>query len=370
MGVSGRLQEAGTMSADMYRREVERKRKQRIDAEKKVGQARSKEAEKRSAASTARAAASKTKSETTARSKLREAERHEQAAASAGKDAGRAQEQASRYAREEAAAASKLARAEQSEAAAAETRRKREQDRAERAARSARVALERRVEGAETMASTALRELRAPKVEKLRILLLGASSLGDLRIGREQKRIRAAVQAALHRDYVEIDARPSATTADLLDGVTGFRPHVIHFSGHGDYDLLEFEHDDDEPHDGFAVSADAFADAVVATDTPPLVVLLNSCNSATQLPALVGLIPFAIGMTDTIEDVDAINYAAQFYAAVANGQSIESAHRSARAALKLAGLPGAELPELACAPDVDPAAAVLVRPSAQVAAPG
>jgi len=31
------------MSSDMYRRELERKRKQRIDAEKKAGQSRSKE---------------------------------------------------------------------------------------------------------------------------------------------------------------------------------------------------------------------------------------------------------------------------------------------------------------------------------------
>jgi hypothetical protein len=31
------------------------------------------------------------------------------------------------------------------------------------------------------------------------------------------------------------------------------------------------------------------------------------------------VVPFAIGMADNIEDGDAINYAAQFYAAVANG---------------------------------------------------
>jgi len=38
----------------------------------------------------------------------------------------------------------------------------------------------------------------------------------------------------LLRDYVEIDPRPSATTEDLLDGLMKFRPHVVHFSGHGD----------------------------------------------------------------------------------------------------------------------------------------
>jgi hypothetical protein len=74
-------------------------------------------------------------------------------------------------------------------------------------------------------------------------------------------------------------------------------------------------------------------------------VLLNSWKSAGQIDDLVAdVAPFAIGMADTIEDGDAINYAAQFYAAIANGQSINSAHLSGQAALELAGLSGAELP--------------------------
>jgi hypothetical protein len=67
-------------------------------------------------------------------------------------------------------------------------------------------------------------------------------------------------------------------------------------------------------------------------------------------------------MADSIEDADAINYAAQFYAAVANGQSIISSHLSGQAALELAGLESADLPTLAWAPDVDPSATILVSP--------
>ena len=84
-----------------------------------------------------------------------------------------------------------------------------------------------------------------------------------------------------------------------------------------------FEDDDDEPHQGFIVSASAFARAVRATDTPPLLVLVNSCMSAGQIDALVeSVAPFAIGMADSIEDADAIVYAARFYASVANGESL------------------------------------------------
>ncbi len=195
------------------------------------------------------------------------------------------------------------------------------------------------------------------------MLILGAASEGDLRVGREQKRIRAAVEAALHRDLIELDVRPAATTGDLLDGITKFRPHVVHFSGHSSDDLIVFEDEVDEHHEGVIVTAQAFANAVAATDDPPLLVLLNSCSSAAQIDGLVDrVVPFAIGMTDEIEDVDAITYATQFYAAVANGQSIRSAHLSAQAALELAGLSGAALPSLAHAIDVDPASTILVSP--------
>lgn len=67
-------------------------------------------------------------------------------------------------------------------------------------------------------------------------------------------------------------------------------------------------------------------------------------------------------MSDAIDDVDAITYATQFYAALANGQSIRSAHLSGQAALELAGLEGHELPVLAHADDVDAMSAFLVVP--------
>jgi hypothetical protein len=352
------------MSASQYGGQLERKRKQRVDAEKKVGEFRAKESRKRADAAKARQAAAKTKSETTAKSKLREAERRDKEAEAAGKEAGRWQTKASGYAKEESALTTKLARAERSEADAAERRRKREQQQAGRRAAAEREALESRITEAESAVDHVVRQLREPKPEKLRVLILGASAEGDLRVGREQKRIRTAVESALHRDQIELDVRPAATTADLLDGITRFRPHVVHFSGHSNEDLIVFEDDEDEPHEGVVVTARAFAMAIQGTDDPPLLVLLNSCKSAAQIDDLVAqIVPFAIGMADSIDDGDAINYAAQFYAAIANGQSIRASHLSGLAALELAGLDGAELPTLAWAQDVDPATTILVRPT-------
>lgn len=351
------------MSASQYRSQLDRKRKQRIEAEKKAGEYRSKESTKRADAAKARASAAKASSTTTANSKNREADRREGEAATAGKEAAKWQTRAATYAKEEATLQGRLAKAEQSEADAAERRRQRDQQQADRRVAAERHALEHRLTQTEVDVAE-LRALRAPKAEKLRVLILGAASEGDLRVGREQKRIRAAVESALHRDLVELDVRPAATAQDLLDGITKFRPHVVHFSGHSNADLIVFEDEKDEPHNGVIVTAQAFARAVTATDDPPLLVLLNSCHSAHQIDRLVAEVaPFAIGMSDSIGDTDAITYAAQFYAAVANGHSINASHLSAQAALELAGLDGAELPTLAWTPDVDPAATILVRPA-------
>ena len=96
------------MSASQYRGQLDRKRKQRIDADKKAGEYRSKESSKRADAAKARQAAAKTSSTSTRSSKLREAERRDKEAETAGKEASRWQTRAAGYAKEEAACRSSL----------------------------------------------------------------------------------------------------------------------------------------------------------------------------------------------------------------------------------------------------------------------
>ena len=353
------------MSLSQYRSQLERVRRNRAESEKRVGDLRTKEAEKRSAAARDRERASRTKSPTTAASHLRSAGRLEDAANDAGRDAARWQTKAAQLAKEESSLLGKIGRADEAERQATERRRKRDDETAARRAAKERTSVDRRLGAVERLATDAFLAHRDPKRERLRILMLGASSEGDLRVAREQKRIQAAVASALHRDAIELDPRPSATTNDLLDRLSRFRPHVVHFSGHGDHDIVVFEDDLDEPHEGIAITASALAHALVAVDEPPLLIVLNACNSASQVPMLVAEVaPFAIGMSSEIEDGDAILYAARFYAAVADGQSLMSAHNLGRSALEIAGLFGADLPTLGHAEGTDPATTYLVaRPT-------
>lgn len=227
-------------------------------------------------------AAARSSSPSSAGSYLREAGRLGDAANSAAKDAARWQSAVGRFSNAEASLHPKINATERSERDSVERQRIRDEQAAARRVASDRQALVRRLDAAESVAKNLVPFAYEPKRERLRILILGASSEGNLRVGREQKRIRAAVESAQHRDLVELDPRPAATTAGLLAGITRFRPHVVHFSGHSDEDLIEFEDELDESHPGVIVTATAFANAVAATDDPPLLVFMNACKSAAQ----------------------------------------------------------------------------------------
>jgi hypothetical protein len=367
----------------MYRSQHRQKSQSQVTAAKQAAELRRKEAAKRHEAAKAQESASRTSSPYTQKTRLSEANRAVAAANKYGKDAAELEAKAAKYGAEAAGLWEKLSKAElaeadnaerkrkaaadqaerrrKSEADRAERQRKAEQLRAEQEAAAHRLSLEQRIDTTEAKADHALRQVSKPKPERLRVLMLAASPEGDLRIGREQSKIQRAVEATLHRDYVDLRLCPSATTDDLLDGITKFRPHVVHFSGHSDDRVIQFEADVDDFHDGVIVTAEAFANACKATDDPPTLIVLNSCDSAGQADALVDLFaPLAIGMTGTIDDTDAITYATRLYAAIANGQSVSSAHFSAQAAVQLLG-GDHDRPHLAVASGIDPASIMLVK---------
>ncbi|MGR6320352.1 CHAT domain-containing protein [Micromonospora soli] len=197
--------------------------------------------------------------------------------------------------------------------------------------------------------------------DPLRILYLTSSPLGDLRVDKEVRNVKEAVRAATHRDMVAIEPMPAATGPDLLDGLTRFRPHVIHFSGHGNESMLSFD-GGTALAVGTTMTAATFVSALQAVDQPPRLVVLNACKSEAQLEALTEVTSAAVGMSDKIKDTAAIRFAARFYAAIAEGQSIASALALSKVDLEIRGISGADLPTLRAASGVDPARLILVKP--------
>ncbi|MQA11737.1 MAG: hypothetical protein GEU98_24945 [Pseudonocardiaceae bacterium] len=352
------------MSTDDDRRRLEAKRKSQADNAGKAANLRKKESRKRGEAAAAERAAKRTKNPSQAERKQKEVRRATEAAAKYGETAATLETKAAADAAAAARLQGTISKADSMESERAARKQAIAQRAAEREQRrtSQQIkATEQRVAATDAKADIALRALAAPKAEKLRILMLGASPGGDLRITREHTRIQRAIAASLHRDQVEIDVRLSATTNDLQEGIAKFRPHVVHFSGHGDEQLVGFEEDEDDFHEGVVVTAGAFASACEATDHPPTLIVFNACDSAETAEALVErFAPMAIGMTGSIEDGDALNYGAALYTSIANGHSVMSAHMAGKAAIELSGGEH-ELPYLAEAVNVNASGVILVK---------
>ena len=127
------------------------------------------------------------------------------------------------------------------------------------------------------------------------------------------------------RDNVEILSSPAATFQTLVNGLNDHKPKVVHFSGHGGADGIEFEASPSKSSKPKLISYDLLAKALGATDEPPAVVILCSCEGAGAEKHLLSSAKAAIVMAKSICDHAAISFAYSFYAAIASGQSLKSA---------------------------------------------
>jgi len=359
--------------SDEARRKLADLAKKRAAVEADIGKAEKRKGEKDSEAASKAARAASTKSDSSRRMYLRQAETARNAAASEQKRLATLASKRADLSKQEASANRDLNAAIQRESVAAarqvdkdrrdaETARRaaerqRQQDRLEQQRHQATVANQ--IARTEGRLGAQIEALREPKAEPLRILYGTATPDGDLRVNQEIRRVEAAVRAAVHRDQVSIRHAPDITSGDLLDYVTSFRPHVVHFSGHANAEELVFDAGSVEGVER-RVPISVFMEALSAADEPPQLVVLNACESAENLQPLLAGVPIAIGMKASVGDADAITFATRFYRAVADGQSVQGALSLASADMKMNGLDDFDLPTIVTADDIDPASVRLV----------
>jgi hypothetical protein len=206
-----------------------------------------------------------------------------------------------------------------------------------------------------------VRTIPAPKPEVLRVLYLTANPKLDLRTEVEVRDVRQAVRAATHRDLIEIIAMPAATPEDLLDGLNDVRPHVVHLSSHAGEETVVFDNASIESPAGREVTLDLLAKALGATRDPPVLLVLNGCDTLDGAEVLLGSTPVIIAMATEITDLAASVFAARFYAAIASAQPIGPAVRQGSVALDFAGTGEGWKPRLLARDDVELDNLVLVK---------
>jgi hypothetical protein len=201
---------------------------------------------------------------------------------------------------------------------------------------------------------------------RIRVLFVAANPLdqAQLRLDEEIRDITAKIRASEYRDSVELISAWAARPTDLLQSLNQYRPHVVHFSGHGseEGDVVFMG------ADGSAkpVSREAIVEVMKTAGDEIRLVLFNACFSSAQAEALTRHVDAAIGMSEAIGDEAARVFAAQFYSAVGFGHSVERSFRQARAALMIEGISEEDTPQLFTRDGMDADNLVLVRPPTAV----
>jgi hypothetical protein len=193
------------------------------------------------------------------------------------------------------------------------------------------------------------------------VLLFAANPNGVTRLALEEecREIDQKIRVADYREELQLITKWAVRPDDLLQYLNQYRPHVVHFSGHGsnteEIILLDAKR---QPK---PVSKAALKQLFSTLKDNIRVVVLNACFSRPQAEAIAEVIDCAIGMRKAISDEAAIAFAATFYRALGFGRSIKEAFDQGRTALMLDGLPEEETPELLVRAGVDPANIFLVE---------
>lgn len=215
-------------------------------------------------------------------------------------------------------------------------------------------------------ASVVLRPLAAKRKElrgrrKLSVLYLTASpdEQSPLRVDLEVRMVQAAVRGSIFRDSIDVQFRPAADFNAIIDGLNDHRPQIVHFSGHSDVDGIAGDDGKITNVRSQDISYDLLAKALSATDNPPQVVVLNSCESSASKRALLAATSILISMRAGVSDIAANAFAPRFYGAIASGQSVKAAFDQGVVAVQAASLSEKDTPELSARAGVDPGKLVL-----------
>lgn len=180
---------------------------------------------------------------------------------------------------------------------------------------------------------------------RMLVVIANPPDFFPLDVEREWTNVQRALDELMQRGLVVVDRLPTATKGALQSALRRQEYHVLHFIGHGDFD------EGAQRGSLFFTGETGNADPMLADDLASLLhnertlrlVLLNACESAqtsvtnpfggvAQLLVQQG-VPAVVAMRYPISDEAAITFAHEFYAALADGYSVDAALTEARVAI-------------------------------------
>ncbi len=215
------------------------------------------------------------------------------------------------------------------------------------------------LEGVAPIQRVTKRDLKKKKHLNVLYLASNPDPQCSLRIDAEIRLVQQAIRGTVYRDSITVQYRPAANLDSLLEGLNDHRPQIVHFSGHGNETEIATDSGGVEDPAVQSLSFDLLAKALSATDSPPEIVVLNSCKSSAAKKHLLPVAKVIITMRESISDVAAAAFAPRFYAALASGQPVQKAFAQGQVAVAAASISEANTPELHCAAGINPAKVIL-----------
>lgn len=174
-------------------------------------------------------------------------------------------------------------------------------------------------------------------VRKILVLAANPKGTSPLRLDKEVREIEEGLKRSRHREQFELTSRWAVRPRDIQRAMLDENPQIVHFSGHGKGEEgLVFEDEVGQPKlvDGQALARlfDLFSNDVEC-------VILNGCYSQAQAVSISQYIDNVIGMSASIGDSAAIEFAIGFYDALGAGRSVNFAYKLGCNAIQLAGIP-------------------------------
>lgn len=181
---------------------------------------------------------------------------------------------------------------------------------------------------------------------QINILFLASNPLDQkrVRLDEEMREIDQAIRGAEFRDAFNLELQMAVRVGDLQEHLLRFKPHIVHFSGHGtDRSEIILE---DRNGMSYSVSPESLTLLFRTLRDNIRCVILNLCYSEDQAQAIAEHIDCVIGMTGAIDDEAAILFSKSFYRAIAYGRDVQTAFDLACQEINMQNILEADKPKL------------------------
>ena len=186
---------------------------------------------------------------------------------------------------------------------------------------------------------------------KTKILFISSNPTKNLSLDEEYRAIEQSIQRSPNRDSIELKTKLATRVEDLIEALNTERPHIIHFSGHGQKSgELVFTSNDRTPE---PIPLKALKNLFGAIKDSIKLIFLNACYSKIQAEAINEEIDFVIGMNAPIYDDTAIIFSSTFYNSLASNRTIKEAFAQAKVMVEVRHPKEETVPELLIKEGVD-----------------